>query len=66
QQGRTLSRTDLLKRVWGFHEETQTRTLDTFIMRLRHHFSELGASPELIESVRGVGYRLVAPPKEQH
>lgn len=58
ERGRTVSRAQILKRVWGLHEETQTRTLDNFIMRLRHHFAEVGGTPEWIESVRGVGYRL--------
>jgi two-component system alkaline phosphatase synthesis response regulator PhoP len=57
-QGRPVPRADLLNRVWGFHKDTQTRTLDNFVMRLRQHFDELNGNAELIESVRGVGYRL--------
>ncbi len=55
--GRTVARTHILKKVWGFHEETQTRTLDNFIMRLRAHLVTVGGSSDWIESVRGVGYR---------
>lgn len=61
QQGKPVARATILKKVWGLHEDTQTRTLDNFIMRLRQHFSELGGSPEWIEAVRGVGYRFSAP-----
>lgn len=60
-RGRTIARAQILKRVWGLHEETQTRTLDNFIMRLRNHFDAVGGSGEWIESVRGVGYRLDFP-----
>jgi len=55
---RTVSRADILEKVWGLRAETQTRTLDNFIMRLRHHFETIGGEPKWIESVRGVGYRL--------
>lgn len=61
EQGRTLSRARILNKVWGLHEDTQTRTLDNFIMRLRHHLGEVGGSGAWIESVRGVGYRLTEP-----
>ena len=57
ESGRTIARTQILKKVWGFHEETQTRTLDNFIMRLRAHLVTVGGSSDWIESVRGVGYR---------
>ncbi|MBI3556140.1 MAG: response regulator transcription factor [Deltaproteobacteria bacterium] len=57
ESGRTIARTEILKKVWGFNEETQTRTLDNFIMRLRAHLATVGGSADWIESVRGVGYR---------
>lgn len=56
-----LTRSEILKKVWGFSERVQTRTLDTFIMRLRAHVKTIGGNPDFIESVRGVGYRLVSP-----
>ena len=58
EKNKTLSRSEILKKVWGFSEGTQTRTLDNFIMRLRYHLESVGGNPDWIESVRGVGYRL--------
>src|SRR5258708_552110 len=56
--GRVQSREQLLDQVWGLSPETQTRTVDTHIKRLRE---KLGAARELLETVRGAGYRLVDP-----
>jgi two-component system phosphate regulon response regulator PhoB len=56
--GRVQSREQLLDEVWGLSPETQTRTVDTHIKRLRE---KLGAARELLETVRGAGYRLMDP-----
>ena len=56
--GRVFSRTDLLQEVWGILPETNTRTVDTHIRRLRER---LGAYSEAIETVHGFGYRLRDP-----
>ena len=56
--GRVQSREQLLEEVWGLSPETQTRTVDTHIKRLRE---KLGAARDLLETVRGAGYRLVDP-----
>lgn len=61
QPGKPVARATILKKVWGLHEDTQTRTLDNFVMRLRQHLAELGGSADWIEAVRGVGYRFSAP-----
>ena len=53
--GRVFSRTDLLQEVWGISPDTNTRTVDTHIRRLRER---LGANSEAIETVHGFGYRL--------
>jgi two-component system phosphate regulon response regulator PhoB len=53
--GRVLSRTELLEEVWGVSPETNTRTVDTHIRRLRER---LGAYSDAIETVHGFGYRL--------
>ncbi len=53
--GRVLSRTDLLQEVWGVSPDTNTRTVDTHVRRLRER---LGAYSEAIETVHGFGYRL--------
>jgi len=52
--GVTQERGDLLKKVWGYSDLIQTRTLDTHIKRLRE---KLGSHGNSIETVRGVGYR---------
>jgi two-component system phosphate regulon response regulator PhoB len=52
--GITQERGELLKKVWGYSDLIQTRTLDTHIKRLREKLGEHG---DLIETVRGVGYR---------
>jgi two-component system, OmpR family, phosphate regulon response regulator PhoB len=56
--GKVFSRTDLLQEVWGISPETNTRTVDTHIRRLRER---LGAFSEAIETVHGFGYRLRDP-----
>jgi two-component system phosphate regulon response regulator PhoB len=56
--GRVQSREQLLDQVWGLSPETQTRTVDTHIKRLRE---KLGSARDLLETVRGAGYRLVDP-----
>jgi two-component system phosphate regulon response regulator PhoB len=55
QQGRVLDRAQLLEDVWAAVPDMQTRTVDVHVQRLR---SKLGAVGEMIETVRGLGYRL--------
>ena len=55
---RVQSRGRLLDDVWGVSPDLVTRTVDTHVKRLRE---KLGRSGELIETVRGVGYRLSIP-----
>jgi two-component system phosphate regulon response regulator PhoB len=52
--GRAFSRDQLLSEVWGYGGDTETRTVDTHMKRLR---AKLGAVGEWIQTVRGVGYR---------
>lgn len=59
--GRVQSREQLLDEVWGLSPETQTRTVDTHVKRLRE---KLGAARDLLETVRGAGYRLNDPAEE--
>ena len=56
--GRVFSRTELLQEVWGILPDTNTRTVDTHIRRLRER---LAAYSEAIETVHGFGYRLRDP-----
>jgi two-component system phosphate regulon response regulator PhoB len=53
-RGRVLSRDQLLDRVWGYQFEGYARTVDTHIRRLRQ---KLGPYADLVETIRGVGYR---------
>ncbi|HEU0265012.1 MAG TPA: response regulator transcription factor [Geobacterales bacterium] len=55
--GEVLSRRELLETVWGYSAETETRTLDNFIVRLRKYFEPDPAKPIHFQTVRGVGYR---------
>src|SRR5512138_235179 len=57
--GRVQSREQLLTDVWEMSSELETRTVDTHVKRLRE---KLGLARDLLETVRGVGYRLVEPP----
>jgi len=59
--GRVQTREVLLSDVWGIEAEITTRTVDTHIKRLRE---KLGAAGEIIETVRGVGYKLASPDRE--
>jgi DNA-binding response OmpR family regulator len=59
-QGRTVSRSSILGDVWGLHEDTDTRAIDNFIVRLRRYLEENPSKPKHLVTVRGVGYRFVA------
>ena len=52
--GKVLARSYLMDHVWGYHLETDSRTLDTHVRRLRDKLGSLGVR---IHTVRGVGYR---------
>jgi DNA-binding response OmpR family regulator len=56
-----VSRKTLLDDVWGLHEDTDTRAIDNFIVRLRRYLEKDPARPALILTVRGVGYKLQLP-----
>jgi DNA-binding response OmpR family regulator len=62
--GRVLTRGELLERVWGYTFDTSTRTLDTFVHRLRKHFETDPRHPRHFHTVRGVGYRFTAEEEE--
>ena len=63
-EGRVLTRGELLERVWGYTFDTSTRTLDTFVHRLRKHFEEDARHPRHFHTVRGVGYRFTSEAEE--
>ncbi len=61
-QGKTISRKSILEDVWGVHEDTDTRAIDNFIVRLRRYLEDDPAEPRYLKTVRGVGYRFISQP----
>ena len=59
-EGLVLSRTELLKNVWGMDRAPATRTVDTFMLNLRKSFEENPSQPRHFLSVRGAGYRFIS------
>ena len=57
-----ISRENLLARVWNYETDTETRTVDTHIRRLRE---KLGPCSGMLQTVRGAGYRLLEFPPEK-
>ncbi len=62
RKNRVQTRATLLEDVWGLQAETETRTVDTHVKRLRE---KLGAAEAYLETVRGVGYRFAARPEPE-
>jgi two-component system phosphate regulon response regulator PhoB len=62
RQGRVQTRDQLLEHVWGITSPLETRTIDTHVMRLRE---KLGPARHYVETVRGVGYRMLEPGSDQ-
>ena len=56
-RGQVVSRKTILEEVWGLHEETDTRAIDNFIVRLRRQIEDDPTQPRHLLTVRGVGYR---------
>lgn len=56
-QGKAVSRKSILEDVWNLHEDTDTRAIDNFIVRLRRYLEDNPARPKHLLTVRGVGYR---------
>jgi DNA-binding response OmpR family regulator len=61
-EGRAVSRKQMLEQVWGVREDTDTRAIDNFIVRLRRYIERDPAQPRHLVTVRGIGYRFVAEP----
>jgi DNA-binding response OmpR family regulator len=59
RKGNVVSRKAILEDVWGLNEETDTRAIDNFIVRLRKYIEDDPAKPTRLLTVRGVGYRFV-------
>jgi DNA-binding response OmpR family regulator len=55
--GQIVSRRDILEKVWGLRDDTDTRAIDNFIVRLRRYLEDRPAAPRFLQTVRGIGYR---------
>lgn len=60
-EGRAVSRKVILEEVWGLLEDTDTRAIDNFIVRLRKHLEDEPNDPKIVQTVRSVGYKFVIP-----
>lgn len=63
REGKAVSRKAMLQEVWGLHEDTDTRAIDNFIVRLRRYVEDDPGQPHHLVTVRGVGYRFIASPE---
>ena len=58
--GSAVYRTTILEEVWGLQEDTDTRAIDNFIVRLRKYLEDIPDKPKIVLTVRGVGYKFAA------
>jgi len=58
-RGRIVSRKELLEQVWRVREDTDTRAIDNFIVRLRRYLEDQPSDPLYLQTVRGIGYRFL-------
>jgi two-component system, OmpR family, alkaline phosphatase synthesis response regulator PhoP len=63
-RGKVVSRKKMLEEVWGLHEDTDTRAIDNFIVRLRRYIEDDPTHPKHLVTVRGIGYRFVDAPAQ--
>lgn len=62
-EGHVVKRKAMLEEVWGLHEDTDTRAIDNFIVRLRRYIEDEPTRPKHLLTVRGLGYRFVSEAK---
>jgi DNA-binding response OmpR family regulator len=62
--GRPVARKEILEQVWGLKEDTDTRAIDNFVVRLRRYIEKEPAKPSHLLTVRGLGYQFVAEPDQ--
>jgi DNA-binding response OmpR family regulator len=60
REGQIVSRKQILEEVWRVHEDTDTRAIDNFIVRLRRYIEDDPSDPHHLITVRGIGYRFLA------
>ena len=65
REGQIVSRKEILENVWRVHEDTDTRAIDNFIVRLRRYIEDDPSEPQHLLTVRGVGYRFMAEPEKK-
>jgi DNA-binding response OmpR family regulator len=63
-EGRIVSRNAILGEVWGLREDTDTRAIDNFIVRLRKYIEDEPSHPKHLLTVRGIGYKFVSQRQE--
>jgi DNA-binding response OmpR family regulator len=61
-RSQVVSRKSILEEVWGLREDTDTRAIDNFVVRLRRYIEDDPERPQHLLTVRGVGYRFEAEP----
>ena len=61
-RGQVVARKSILEDVWDLHEDTDTRAIDNFVVRLRRYIEDDPENPQHLLTVRGVGYRFEAEP----
>src|SRR5579871_176568 len=62
--GRTVSRKAILENVWNLQEDTDTRAIDNFVVRLRRYIEDEPANPRYLVTVRGLGYKFIPFPEK--
>jgi DNA-binding response OmpR family regulator len=62
RRGHVVSKAEILEKVWNLSPDTETRAVDNFVMRLRRYVEDDPSAPRLLQTVRGIGYRLVEEP----
>jgi two-component system alkaline phosphatase synthesis response regulator PhoP len=61
RKGEVVSREDILETVWGYDVYPSTRTIDNYILAFRKYFEKNSKEPQFFQSIRGVGYKFIAP-----
>lgn len=64
-EGKPVSRKQMIEQIWGLREDTDTRPIDNFIVRLRRYIEVDPTSPRHLVTVRGVGYQFIATPESK-
>ena len=62
-EGSPVPRAAILSDVWGLRDDTDTRAIDNFVVRLRRYIEDDPTTPKHLQTIRGVGYRFVANPE---